>query len=92
LDNKRNSIRFLDPDSDGVTLSYYCKDKSKRTFPALIRDESRGGMACVYVGEEELELGKIIFWEETENIVTACEIVRFISITDDIHCIGLKFN
>ncbi len=90
--NKRGSIRFVDPDSQSITLSYYSETKEKIVITALIRDESMGGMACVYVGTVGIEVGKIIFWEEAANISTACEVVRCIKITEDIFCIGLKFN
>jgi hypothetical protein len=89
-DNKRRSIRFLDPDSKGITLSYFDENNKKKTFPGLIRDESKGGMACVYVGKEAFELGKFVFWEETKNISTPCEIVRCIELAEDVYCIGLK--
>jgi hypothetical protein len=91
-DNKRQSIRFLDPDSTSVTLSFYNESREKKLITALIRDESIHGMACVYVGKEGFEKGKIIFWEEAANISTACEVVRCINITEDIFSIALKFN
>jgi len=82
--NKRAHVRFRDPESATVKLSYSRAD-GEIVVTALILDESYRGMACVYVGEL-LQVGQMVYWLETGQIKTKC-IVRRSKILDPGVCL-----
>lgn len=89
--NRRSHLRYRDPDSKVLNLFTIDEaDGSKRPFIGLIVNESFTGMACVYVGEKELNKAEELFWEETDQIHTKLQVIRCYELTEDVYYLALK--
>jgi hypothetical protein len=87
--NRRKNIRFRDPDNTIVNL-YIKEGKSETPLVGLIVNESFKGMAFICVGNLDLNYGSDIFWKESENIITQCEVVRCREIEESVYSVAVK--
>lgn len=88
--NRRAHLRYRDPDTQVVNLSFVDESGESRTIKALVANESFTGMACVYVGEAPFLKGDEIKWLETPNIQTPLLVVRCFPIEEDVYYLALK--
>ena len=63
--------------------------ESDRPLTALMLNESRNGLACVYVGST-IEPGSTLLWQETEEIATPCTVMRCERLHDGVHLLALS--
>jgi len=89
--NRRRNIRFRDPDNTVVSL-YVKEGKTEIPLKGLIVNESFKGMAFICVGNIDLTYGAEIFWRETENIITACEVIRCKEIEESVYSLAIKIK
>lgn len=85
---RRGHLRYRDPESGTLRLSIP-GGGSDRRLEALMVNESRTGLACVYVGST-IEPGSELLWHETEEIRTACTVMRCERLRDGVYLLALS--
>lgn len=88
--NRRNHLRYRDPDNSAVNLYQVLEDGSHFPIFGLVANESFSGMACVYVGDGNLKGGDELFWIEAEKIHTKLNVIRCYEIAEDVYYLALK--
>jgi hypothetical protein len=88
--NRRAHLRYRDPESTVVDLFTKSGDIKSPLFKALIINESFKGFAVVYVGDGKIKKGDTIYWQETDNLQTSCQVIRSTELEDDVYSLALK--
>ena len=88
--NRRAHLRYRDPETQIINLTYDDESGKNRVIKALVANESYSGMACVYVGDAPFLKGDQIKWIETKNIQTPFFVVRCFPIDEDVYYLALK--
>lgn len=87
--DRRAHLRYRDPESTTVCL-LVTAGEAEEAITGLMVNESRGGLACVYVGPA-IELNSQVVWQETETIRTCCNVVRCQNLYADVFLLALQF-
>ena len=87
--DRRAHLRYRDPESTTVRL-LVTEGEAEEQITGLMVNESRGGLACVYVGPA-IELNSQVVWQETETIGTCCKVVRCQNLYADVFLLALQF-
>jgi len=87
--DRRAHLRYRDPESTTVRL-LVTEGEAEVPITGLMVNESRGGLACVYVGLA-VELDSQVVWQETETIGTCCKVVRCQNLYADVFLLALQF-
>ena len=87
---RRGHLRYKDPESGTLRLTIQ-DSESGRPLTALMLNESRTGLACVYVGST-IEPGSALLWHETEEIRTPCTVTRCERLHDGVYLLALSIT
>jgi hypothetical protein len=87
-DKQRRHRRFLDRDTRMVHLIRRRPD-GEEVVPALVRDESHSGLACVIVGPAPAGDEEFLH-RENEKVLTPLALRRHEELTRDVHLLGLE--
>ncbi|KGF73275.1 hypothetical protein DO97_00820 [Neosynechococcus sphagnicola sy1] len=90
MSERRRYIRFKDEDQGDILLYVEDETGEKYYFRALIVDESFKGLACVYVGKSQYPPGSLIYWQETDNFTTICQVIRSQEIMERVYFLALE--
>jgi hypothetical protein len=87
-DNQRRHRRFLDRDTRMVHLIRR-RGGEDEIVPALVRDESHSGLACVIVGPAPAADEEFLH-RENEKVLTPLALRHQEELTRDVHLLGLE--
>lgn len=90
--NRRQHIRFRDPENLVLNLIRDKKSGKDGIFKAMIVNESYKGIACVFVGPQGFKKGDHIYWVETSNIQTRCTVVRCKELEESVYSLALRIE
>lgn len=88
--NRRRHVRYRDEESTVIQLEFESLNGKSTRVTALIVNESHSGFACVYVGSEPIQKGKVIHWNETSKIKTPLKVIRCKLLQEDTYSLALE--